>query len=93
MANAFASQCRDWVNSTFWLFTVGELDIVWHRRPRQQGGRDNSMSSHSIHTQSNSALHDGPRASVEATTIFDLATVTAVVSAIAYIAAIMIGWL
>ena len=98
MANAFASQCRDWVNSTFWLFTVGELDIVWHRRPRQQGGRDNSMSSHSIRTQSNSALHDGPRASVgrqggEATTILDLAMVTAVVSAIAYIAAIMIGWL
>jgi hypothetical protein len=51
------------------------------------------MSSHSIRTQSNSALHDGTRASVEATTIFDLATVTAVVSAIAYIAAIMIGWL
>jgi CHASE3 domain sensor protein len=50
------------------------------------------MSSHSIRTQSNSALHR-PRASVEATTIFDLATVTAVVSAIAYIAAIMIGWL
>ena len=55
------------------------------------------MSSHSIHTQSNSA-HDAPRASVgwqggEATTILDLAMVTAVVSAIAYIAAIMIGWL
>ena len=55
------------------------------------------MSSHSIHTQSNNALHDGTRASVgwqgEATTILDLAMVTAVVSAIAYIAAIMIGWL
>ena len=55
------------------------------------------MSSHSIHTQPNSA-HDAPRASVgwqggEATTILDQATVTAVVSAIAYIAAIMIGWL
>ena len=55
------------------------------------------MSSHSIHTQSNSALHDGPRASVgqqgRAMTIFDQAMVTAVVSIIAYIAAIMIGWL
>ena len=56
------------------------------------------MSSHSIHTQSNSALHDAPRASVgrrggAAMTIFDQAMVTAVVSAIAYIAAIMIGWL
>ena len=76
----------------------GELDIVRHRRPRQQGGRDNSMSSHSIHTQSNIALHDGPRASVgrqrgAAMTIFDQAMVTAAVSAIAYIAAIMIGWL
>ena len=62
------------------------------------------MSSYSIHTQSssalhvNSALHDGPRVSVgrqggAAMTIFDQAMVTAVVSAIAYIAAIMIGWL
>ena len=51
------------------------------------------MSSHSIHTQSNSALHEGPRASVDRRTIFDQAMVTAVVSAIAYIAAIMIGWL
>jgi hypothetical protein len=56
------------------------------------------MSSHSIHIQSNSALHDGPRASVErqggaAMTIFDQAMVTTVVCAIAYIAAIMIGWL
>jgi hypothetical protein len=58
------------------------------------------MSSHSIHTQSNSALHDAPRASATvgrqggaAMTIFDQAMVTAVVSAIAYIAAIMIGWL
>jgi hypothetical protein len=56
------------------------------------------MSSHSIHTQSNSALHDGPRAFVglqgaAATTIFDQAMVTVVVIAIAYIAAIMIGWL
>ena len=55
------------------------------------------MSSHSIHTQSNSALDEGPRASVgwqggAAITIFQ-AMVTAVVSAIAYIAAIMIGWL
>ena len=56
------------------------------------------MSSHSIHTRSNSALDEGPRASVgwqggAAMTIFDQAMVTAVVSAIAYIAAIMIGWL
>ena len=55
------------------------------------------MSSHSIHTRSNSA-HDAPRASVgrqggAAMTIFDQAMVTAVVSAIAYIAAIMTGWL
>jgi hypothetical protein len=75
---------------------LGEFDIVRHRR--QQGGRDNSMSSHSIHIQSHSAPHDGPRASVErqggaAMTIFDQAMVTAVVCAIAYIAAIMIGWL
>ena len=79
---------------------TGEFDIVRHRRPRQQGGRDNSMSSHSIHTQSNSALHDAPRASATvgrqggaAMTIFDQAMVTAVVSAITYIAAIMTGWL
>ena len=56
------------------------------------------MSSHSIHTQSNSALHDGARTLVRlqggaAMTVFDRAVVTAVVSAIAYIAAIMIGWL
>ena len=56
------------------------------------------MSSHSIHAQSNSALHDAPRASVgrqrgAAMTIFDQAMVTAVASAIAYISAIMTGWL
>ena len=67
------------------------------RRPRNRE-RNNSMSSHSIHTQSNSALHDGPRAFVglrggAAMTIFDQAMVTAVVSTIAYIAAILIGWL
>ena len=55
------------------------------------------MSSHSIRTQSNSA-HDAPRASVgrrggAVMTIFDQAMVTAVVSAIAYISAIMTGWL
>ena len=55
------------------------------------------MSSHSIHAQSNSA-HDAPRASVgrrggAVMTIFDQAMVTAVVSAIAYISAIMTGWL
>ena len=56
------------------------------------------MSSLSIHTQSNSGLHDGPRTSVglrggAAMTIFDQAMVTAVLCAIAYIAAILIGWL
>ena len=56
------------------------------------------MSSHPIYTQSNNALHDAPRASVgrqggAAMTIFDQAMVTAVVSAIAYITAIMTGWL
>jgi hypothetical protein len=56
------------------------------------------MSSPSIHTQSNNALHDGPGAPVErqggaAMSIFDQAMVAAVVCAIAYIAAIMIGWL
>jgi hypothetical protein len=70
----------------------GEFDIVRHRRPRQQGGRDNSMSSHSIHTKSNSALHDAPRASATVG-LFDQAMVTAVVIAIAYIASIMVGWL
>jgi hypothetical protein len=50
------------------------------------------MSSHSIHTQSNSALHDAPRAS-ETVGLFDQAMVTAVVIAITYIAAIMFGWL
>ena len=71
---------------------TGEFDIVRHRRPRQQGGRDNSMSSHSIHTQSNNALHDAPRASATVG-LFDQAMVTAVVIAIAYIASIMVGWL
>ena len=56
------------------------------------------MSSPSIHTQSNSALHDGLRTLVRlqggaAMTMFDHVMVTAAVSAIAYIAAIMIGWL
>ena len=50
------------------------------------------MSSHSIHTQSNNALHAAPRASATVG-LFDQAMVTAVVSAIVYIAAIMIGWL
>jgi hypothetical protein len=49
------------------------------------------MSSHSIPTQSKSALHDAPRAS--ATGLFDQAMVTAVVIAIAYITSIMVGWL
>ena len=43
------------------------------------------MSSHSIHTQSHSALHDAPRASASVG-LFDQAMVTAVVIAIAYIA-------
>ena len=56
------------------------------------------MSSHLIHTQSNSALHDAARVSVgrqggSAMTILDQAMVIAVVSAIAYISAIMTGWL
>ena len=51
------------------------------------------MSSHSIHTQSNSdALHDAPRAPATVG-LFDQAMVTAVVIAIAYIGSIMIGWL
>ena len=49
------------------------------------------MSSHSIHTQSNSALHDAPRASATVR-LFDQAMVAAVI-AIAYIASIMVGWL
>jgi hypothetical protein len=49
------------------------------------------MSSHSIHTQSNSALHNA-RASATVG-LFDQAMVAAVVSAVAYIAAIMLGWL
>src|SRR6476659_11316310 len=65
----------------------GEFDIVRNRRPRQQGGRYNSMSSHSIHTQSNSALQDAPRAS-ETVGLFDRAMVTVAVIAIAYIASI-----
>ena len=56
------------------------------------------MSSHSIYTRSNSALHDGPPTSVgrqrgAAITILDQVMITAVVSAISYIAAIMMGWL
>ena len=66
--------------------------MIRDRRPRQQGGRDNSMSSRSIHTQSNSSLHDAPRASATVG-LFDQAMVIAVVIAIAYIASIMIGWL
>ena len=50
------------------------------------------MSSHSIHTQSNSALHDAPRASASVR-LFDHVLVIAVVSAIAYIASILVGWL
>ena len=71
---------------------TGEFDIVRHRRPGRQGGRDNSMSSHSIHTPSNNALHDAPRASATVG-LFDQAMVAAVLIAIAYIASIMVGWL
>jgi hypothetical protein len=53
---------------------------------------DNSMSSHSIHTQSNNALHTAPRASATVG-LFDQAIVAAVVIAIAYIASIMVGGL
>ena len=45
-----------------------------------------------IHTQSNSALHNAPRASATVG-FFDQAMVTAVVISIAYIASIMVGWL
>jgi hypothetical protein len=69
----------------------GEFDIVRHRRPRQQGG-ENSMSSHSIPTQSNTALHDATRASATVR-LFDQAMVTAAVIAMAYIVSIMVGWL
>ena len=48
------------------------------------------MSSHSIHTQSNNALHTAPRASATIG-LFDQAMVAAVVIAIAYIASIMVG--
>ena len=48
------------------------------------------MSSNSIHTQSNNALHDAPRTSATVG-LFDQAMVTAVVIAIAYIAFIMVG--
>jgi hypothetical protein len=50
------------------------------------------MSSHSIPTQSNSALHDAPSTSATVG-LFDQAMVIAVVIAIAYIASIMVGWL
>ena len=50
------------------------------------------MSSYSIHTQSNNALHDAPRASATVG-LFDQAMITAMVIAIAYIASIMVGWL
>jgi hypothetical protein len=50
------------------------------------------MSSHSIPTQSNSALHDSSCTSATVR-LFDQAMVTVGVSAVAYIAAILIGWL
>jgi hypothetical protein len=50
------------------------------------------MSSRSIPTQSNSALHDAPRASATVV-LFDQAMVAAAVIAMAYIASIMVGWL
>ena len=50
------------------------------------------MSSHSIPTQSNSALHDAPRASATVG-LFDQAMVAAAVFAMAYIVSIMVGWL
>jgi hypothetical protein len=50
------------------------------------------MSSHSIPTQSNSALHDAPRASATVR-LFDQAMVAAAVIAMAYIVSIMVGWL
>ena len=50
------------------------------------------MSSHSIPTQSNSALHDFSRTSATVR-LFDQAMVTVGVGAVAYITAILIGWL
>ena len=50
------------------------------------------MSSHSIPTQSNSALHDAPPTSATVG-LFDQAMIAAVVIAVAYIASIMVGWL
>ena len=50
------------------------------------------MSSHSIPTQSNSALHDAPRASATVR-LFDQVMVAAAVIATAYIVSIMVGWL
>ena len=50
------------------------------------------MSSRSIPTQSNSALHDAPRASATVV-LFDQAMVAAAVIAMAYSASIMVGWL
>jgi hypothetical protein len=54
----------------------GEFDIVRHRRPRQQGGRDNSMSSHSIHTN-RIALSTMPPCASATVGLFDQAMVTA----------------
>ncbi len=50
------------------------------------------MSSHSIHTRSDTALHDALRASATVK-LFDQAMVVAGVIAIAYITSIMVGWL
>ena len=50
------------------------------------------MSSRSIPIQSNSTLHDSSRTSATVR-LFDQAMVTVGVSAVAYIAAILIGWL
>jgi hypothetical protein len=71
---------------------ISEFDfLTFIARPIRtyiSGQEDNSMSSHSIHTPSNGALHDAPRAAT-----VDQAMVAAVVIAIACVASIMVGGL
>jgi hypothetical protein len=76
----------------FDFLATGEFDIVPAQEAATTGEGDHSMSSHSIPTQSNSALHDSSCTSATVR-LFDQAMVTVGVSAVAYIAAILIGWL
>jgi hypothetical protein len=76
----------------FFAFCLRVNSIQFGTGGRDNREGDNSMSSHSIHTQSNNALHDAPRTSATVG-LFDQAMVTAVVIAIAYIAFIMVGGL